>query len=254
MVSVYENLHSQWRKDYEAPFSGWDFSYLNERWIQEQPPWNYESLAGRLVRESKAVLDMGTGGGEYFASLAPFPEYTVAVESWRPNVAVAENRLKPLGVNVLHVDGLDELPFDDGEFDTVLNRHSAFRATDVFRVLKAGGIFLTQQVDGGNLSDLVKEFDAALQYKDWTLGKATGEIQNAGFIIKEAEEWEGKVEFKDVGAIAYFLKAVPWVVQNFSLDGNLHHLERLQHKIDRGERLVFKQVRFLILANKPGED
>ena len=53
--------------------------------------------------------------------------------------------------------------------------------------------------------------------------------------------------------MVYFLKAVPWVVQDFNLDSNLHHLERFQYKIANGERLIFTQVRFLILANKPGE-
>ncbi|GAI20778.1 unnamed protein product, partial [marine sediment metagenome] len=131
-----KNLHSQWRKDYEAPFAGWDFSYLNDRWIEEQPPWDYEALARQLLKKSKAVLDMGTGGGEIFASFAPFPEHTVAIEGWRPNVAIAKRRLEPLGVRILEVDESDELSFADGEFDLVLNRHSAFRATEVFRILK----------------------------------------------------------------------------------------------------------------------
>lgn len=249
-----KNLHSQWRKDYEAPFAGWDFSYLNDRWIEEQPPWDYEALARQLLKKSKAVLDMGTGGGEIFASFAPFPEHTVAIEGWRPNVAIAKRRLEPLGVRVLEVDESDELSFADGEFDLVLNRHSAFRATEVFRILKTEGTFLTQQVGGGNLSNLIKEFDAAPQYKDWTLSTITKQIRDAGFSIKKAAEWTGEMEFKDVGAIVYFLKAIPWVIQDFRVDSNLHHLEGLQRKIDRGEKLIFTQVRFLVWANKFGED
>ena len=245
-----KNLHSGWRKDEQAPFAGWDFSYLNDRWLEEHPPWAYEALARQLVQKSKAVLDIGTGGGEIFASLAPFPEHTVAIEGWRPSVAVAKRRLEPLGVKVLEVDELDELPFTDGEFDTVLNRHSAFRTAEVFRILKTGGTFLTQQVGGGNLNDLVKEFDVVPQYKEWTLETITRQIRDAGFTIKEAREWVGKVEFKDVGAVVYFLKAIPWVIQDFSVDNNLRHLEGLQRKVDRGEKLTFTQVRFLVWANK----
>jgi SAM-dependent methyltransferase len=247
-----KNWHSQWRKDYEAPFTGWDFSYLDDRWMEEQPPWEYAALARQLIQKSKAVLDMGTGGGEVFASLAPFPELTVAIEGWGPNVAIAKKTLEPLGVRVVEVDESAELPFVDEEFDAVLNRHSAFRATEVFRILKLGGAFLTQQVGGGNLNDLDKEFDAAPQYKNWTLGTATNQIRDAGFGIKKAEEWTGKVEFKDVGAIVYFLKAIPWVVQDFSVDNNHRHLERLQRRIDRGEKLTFTQARFLVWATKSG--
>jgi len=245
-----KNLYSHWRKDEQAPFAGWDFSYLNDQWIEEHPSWDFKALARQLVQKSKAVLDMGTGGGEILSSFAPFPKHTVAIEGWRPNVAVAKRRLEPLGVTVLEVDESDELPFIDGEFDLVLNRHSAFRATEVFRILKTGGTFLTQQVGGGNLNDLVKEFDVVPQYKDWTLGTIKKQIQDAGFSIKEAEEWIGKVEFKDVGAIVYFLKAIPWVIRDFSVDNNLHHLKRLQDRIDSGEKLAFTQVRFLVQANK----
>jgi hypothetical protein len=33
-------LLDQWRKDEAAPFSGWDFSYLDGRYVQEEPPWD----------------------------------------------------------------------------------------------------------------------------------------------------------------------------------------------------------------------
>jgi len=197
---------------------------------------------------------MGTGGGERFASLAPFPEHATAIEGWKPNLAVARRRLEPLGVRVLEVTEWDNLPFADGEFDTVLNRHSAFQAKEVFRILKAGGVFLTQQVGGGDLIDLIGEFDGAPQYGDWTLNSLIKQIQGAGFRIKGAEEWEGKVEFRDVGAIVYFLKAIPWVVKDFSVDNNLRHLEGLQRRIDGGEKLAFTQVRFIVLAEKSGEE
>ena len=46
------------------------------------------------------------------------------------------------------------LPFRDGAFHLVVNRHEAFVAGEVARVLAPGGIFLTQQVDNANLDDL----------------------------------------------------------------------------------------------------
>ena len=112
---------------------------------------------------------------------------------------------------------------------------------------------MTQQVGRDDLGDLVREFNITPQYDDWTLSTATKQIRDAGLIIEEAEEWTAKVEFRDVGAIVYFLKAVPWVVPDFSLDNNLQHLERLQYRIDRGERLLFRRVRFLVQAKKPGK-
>lgn len=245
-----KDLYFQWKKDEQAPFTGWDFSYLNGRWMEEPTPWDYKALARQFVRKSEAVLDMGTGGGENLSSFAPFPKHSVAIEGRTANVGLARARLEPLGVKVLEADVSGELPSINEEFDLVLNRHSAFRVTEVFRILKTGGIFLTQQVGGDNLNDLIREFDAVPQYADWTLSVARKQIQDAGLSIEEAKEWIGKVEFKDVGAIVYFLKAIPWVVADFSVDRNLDHLERLQYRIDSGEKLEFAAARFLIQATK----
>lgn len=244
------NLVEQWKKDEAATFEGWDFSYIKDRKNEEKEPWSYEALAKDLVQKSKSVLDMGTGGGEILSSFAPFPEHTVAIEGYKPNVEVARKRLEPLGVEVLEADEPHGLLFSDGEFDLVLNRHSAFTASEVFRILKSGGNFLTQQVGGGNLNDLISAFDAAPKYKSWTLENIKDDIQSAGFEIKDAREWKGEIEFKDVGAIVYFLKAIPWIVEGFSVENNLRHLEQLQAKLDKGEKVIFTQVRFLVLAQK----
>jgi SAM-dependent methyltransferase len=247
---VSKNLIEQWKKDEVAPFKGWDFSYLRNRKNEDKEPWDYKVLAKELVQKSTSVLDMGTGGGEIFSSLAPFPKHAVAIEGYKPNVKVARERLEPLGVKVLEVDESYELPFTDGEFDLVLNRHSAFTASEVFRILKPGGYFLTQQVGGGNLNDLISIFDAVPKYKDWALQNIKDDIKNAGLKIKDAREWKGTIEFKDVGAIVYFLKAIPWIVEGFSVKSHLQYLEQLQAKLDEGEKLVFMQVRFLVLAQK----
>lgn len=249
-MAVQEDLYNQWKKDYEAPFSGWDFSYLKDRRIDEQPPWNYIELAKELSRKSKAVLDMGTGGGEKFASLAPFPEHAVATEGYKPNVAVARQKLEPLGVKVVEVDESYNLPFENEEFDLVLNRHSAFTSSEVFRILKRGGYFLTQQVGGGNSSDLTKRFDVDSLYRDWDAETAKTDLEKVGFKILRTENWEGKSKFSDVGALVYYLKVIPWAVPGFSLDSHLEYLEKLQEEVDKGKELVFTKTRFLILAQK----
>ena len=98
-------LIAQWKEDEAAVFEGWDFAYIKDRFVGEEPGWDYKALARELVRKSAAVLDVATAGGEVFSSLAPFPGRAVAVEGYRPNVAVARKRLGPLGVQVVGSDG-----------------------------------------------------------------------------------------------------------------------------------------------------
>lgn len=245
-----KDLYEQWKNDERAPFEGWDFSYLKDSLVEEQPPWDYKEVVKGLVKNATAVLDMGTGGGEILASLAPLPMHTVATEGYEPNVQVAKKRLESLGVKVVAVDESGKLPFADEEFDLVLNRHSAFDGREVYRTLKSGGIFLTQQVGGNNLDDLIREFGGKSKFKSWSVGAARQELESVGFEIGRAEGWSGKVEFKDVGAIVYFLKAIPWAIEGFSVDKHLPTLERLQKELDENRKLVFTQTRFIIQAQK----
>lgn len=71
-----------------------------------------------------------------------------ATEEHPPNVKLATERLAPLGVRVepVRLTELDPLPFDEAEFDVVLNRHSAFNCGEVARIVAPGGTFVTQQV------------------------------------------------------------------------------------------------------------
>ena len=51
---------------------------------------------------------------------------------------------------------MDMLPFGDYEFDIVINRHGDFNAKEIHRVLKCGGIFITEQVGAENDRELVE--------------------------------------------------------------------------------------------------
>ena len=245
-----EKLYAQWKKDEQTPFSGWDFSYIRNRLKVENPPWGYRKEAKKLIKKATAVLDIGTGGGEVLPLLGPFPKHTFATESWLPNVPVARKKLGPLGIKVIKTDKSGKLPFVDKKFDLVLNRHSFYDEKEIFRVLKNGGKFLTQQVDGDNLKDLARGFGVKPQIKNWTLKIARNNLEKIGFKIEQAKEWSGNTEFKDVSAIVYSLKAIPWIVKGFSVDKYLPVLEKLQNKLNNGKRLIFITKRFLIKARK----
>jgi SAM-dependent methyltransferase len=146
-----DNLVSIWKSEEEQPFSGWDFSYLDSRMLEEQAPWSYSSQAAELMSRSSSVIDLGTGGGERFLKLQEFwPEKVVATEEYLPNLKLATERLSPLGAKVVDIrlTDCDPMPFADSEFALILNRHSAFNPYEVARILTPGGTFLTQQVHG----------------------------------------------------------------------------------------------------------
>ncbi len=246
-----DTLVRQWERDAAAPFEGWDFSYLKGRLIETKPGWDYQALARTAVAGSSNVLDLATGGGEALASLAPFPGRATAVEGYAPNVPVARQRLSPLGIKVLQADPGGKLHFPDSAFDLVLNRHGAFDVAEIDRLLQPGGGFLTQQVAGDNLADLGRGFGGEAQWPTNTLGAVKEQFQSLGFDVRQAQAWRGALTFLDVGALVYFLKAIPWIVHDFSVDDHLESLAVLQAQIESGGPLQFTETRFLIRAIKP---
>src|SRR5258708_13228618 len=88
----------------EAPFSGWDFSWLEGRRVEEEDTettWDYDERARKRIQSAASLLDLGTGGGERLSRLGPFPPFAVATEAYGPNVPVATRQLQPLGVQVV---------------------------------------------------------------------------------------------------------------------------------------------------------
>lgn len=82
---------------------GWDVSY-DGRTVTD-PPWDFTAIVANLAGQSSDLLDMGTGGGEWLSALPGRPSRTVATEGWPPNVAVARDQLRPLGIEVVAVTG-----------------------------------------------------------------------------------------------------------------------------------------------------
>jgi SAM-dependent methyltransferase len=250
-----------------APFTGWDFSFLAGRSFSAPLSWDYAQTVAGLV-DGRPMLDLGTGGGEVLANLPARPPRTVATEAWEPNVPVAARRLAPLGIPVVRYQDAAEngqqaaspaealrerLPFRDGAFGLVINRHESFRGSEVARLLAPGGHFVTQQVD----LHWADDFRAALDLPadaggpDSWLPLARQQVQAAGLVVTRAAAQVGQLSFTDVGALAYYLlRAVTWIVPEADLAACRPALRRLHEQL-RDAPFSVREPRFLLVARKP---
>ena len=233
-------------------FSGWDFSWLHGRWYEEDPPWAYEALVAEEKVRANSLLDMGTGGGEFLASLAPLPARTVATESYPPNIPVAHARLEPLGVEVVAFTDEKALPLENGQFDLIINRHESYSLPELDRLLKPGGRFLTQQVGSQDCIQLNQFLNAPLAdvAASWTLEKVVNEFEDAGFHIERAEEALLASHFYDIGAVVFFLKIIEWQIPDFTPQLYHDRLLAMHHHIEETGAFEAKAHRFLIQTRK----
>jgi SAM-dependent methyltransferase len=244
-------LLDEWRQAYQAPVTGWDFSELDGRYVDQQPPWVYHDLAHEVLAHAASALDMGTGGGEVLLELVDaLPGDTVATEGWAPNIPVATRNLAAHGIPVVAYDAEADpaMPFPDRRFDVVLNRHEAYVASEVHRVLRPGGCFLTQQVDGRDFEETQVIFGGTSEYPHITLANLRAEAEAAGLEVTASEEWQGETRFADVAALVRYFAFVPWEVpEDFDVDRYADELLDLHHS---GPDLVFTRRRFYLRAHR----
>ncbi len=238
----------------EHPFSGWDFSYINSRFVEFPLTWSYYSKVLQLKRMSESLLDLGTGGGEFLASLAPLPNHTCATEGYDPNFSTAKRKLKPLGVKVVFCKN-ESLPFDDEEFELVIDRHAPHNPNEVYRVLKQNGIFITQQVGEKNIQNLkliLTGIQKSQNEGEGNLEFASNELESAGFEILEGKEDFTQLRIFDVGALVYWLKAIIFEFPDFTIEKYYDKLVEINDHIKENGYLDLPKNnhRYLIKAQK----
>ncbi len=238
-------------------FSGWSFPDIKVR-VLESPLWDYRSLVREMARGAQAVLDLGTGGGELLAGVRDYlPERVAATEEWHVNAPVAYRRLAPLGVEVVRARSM-QLPFAEGAFDFVINRHEELSPAEVARVLRPGGRVITQQVGPENWRELRRYFDSATagnrgsRVADFSdiRGQYASGFAEAGLRVRRNEQQEYKVAYGSLEDMVFMLVVTPWTIADFDVERDLEVLLALEADCSTDEGLMMTWSRFLLVAEK----
>ena len=247
------SLIQSWLHEEEiAHIHGWDFSHISGRHEEEPLPWSYRDIILRHLRPDLRILDMDTGGGEFLLSLGhPHPN-TAAIEAFPPNVQLCRETLTPLGIDFREAAADGPLPFETDSFDLVLNRHGSFCASEIHRILKPGGLFITQQVGADNdreLACLLLE-NPPIPFPEQRLSAVRAQFEQAGFLTLDAREAFPSIRFFDVGALVWFARIIEWEFPGFSVQTSLPRLLALQEQVEQGVAIEATTHRFLLISQK----
>ena len=249
-----QKLIEDWRaEEAAAHIHGWDFSHIDGRYAEEGDlPWDYRAEILARLKGDMRLLDLDTGGGEFLLSLGHPPEMLAATEGYGPNVALCRETLAPLGVDFREADAQGPLPWGDASFDMVINRHGDFCAGEIARVLRPGGLFLTQQVGAENDRELVELLlgEQPLPFPEQYLSVTEEKFRAAGFEILRGEECFRAIRFYDVGALVWFARIIEWEFPEFSVDRCLPRLMEAQRILEQQGFIEGRIHRFLLIARK----
>jgi hypothetical protein len=245
-------------QEYAEPFAGWDFAYLKGRWEPEgKPPWDYAETVNGYLNSAASLLDVDTGGGEVLAGLlaaSGFSGPICALEAYAPNVPVARKQLASFGARVLDISE-QAAKLEDDAFDLVIDRHGgSLSPEEIFRVLKLGGHYITEQIGeqtNRELRDLFNCDQVLMADRSHNADEASQVFRSLGFTIDKIAEHLDHVRFLDAGALVYYLKAVPWEVPGFTIQENSEGLVQLHRSsLELGFAVDATYHTYLLVARK----
>jgi SAM-dependent methyltransferase len=247
-------LRKQWKQEEEqAHIRGWDFSHIDGRYEEGADlPWDYKAIIRKYLRKDMMLLDYDTGGGEFLLSLGHPPDKTAAAEGYSPNVSLCRERLLPLGIDFKECSDPAQIPWSDAYFDIIINRHGDFVPEELYRLLKPGGVFITQQVGSDNDRDLVEMVLPGIPkpFPHNNLTEQRKAFADAGFEIVYADEAYGRIRFYDVGAFVWFARVIEWEFPGFSVDRCFDRLLEIQRVIEKEGKIEGTTHRYIIVARK----
>lgn len=248
-----EKLLSQWLAEQQIAYiKGWDFGHIENRYEEHPLPWSYAAVIKQHLADDMKLLDMDTGGGEFLLSLGHPYSNTSATEGFAPNVKLCSETLLPLGIDFKCCDDVANLPFEDESFDIVVNRHGSFEPAEINRVLKKGGLFVTQQVGDDNDLQLVELLmpGTPKSFENLNLEYQCKEFEKAGFEILQGEECFVPIRFFDIGALVWFARIIQWEFPGFSVEKCADKLFAAQKLLEQNGSVDGTVHRYLIVAQK----
>lgn len=177
-------------------------------------------------------------------------ERTTVTEGYQPNLALCIRRLRPKGIRVVRVLGEEREPFDCESFDIILNRHGSYDPTEIKRLLKPGGIFVTKQVGALNNLPLRVLLNRDSKIGTENIVSETNRFKTLGFEIREDQEAFSKTKCKSIDAIIYRAKVISWEFSEFNVEEAYSHLEFIEDMFGRQGYYESFEHRYYLVAAK----
>ena len=232
---------------------GWDFSRIN---ISYDPiPWNYSNIVRAYLKPTDRVLDIGTGGGEIFLSLAPYLSEGIGIDDSPTMIETAKRNQSKLAVRNIEFIEMDanSLQFEASEFDVVLLRHLRVYVNEIVQVLQPGGYFITQMVGKRTSKNFLEAFGWTSESfgSDWwqPVGELAPQFQEKGCRIVAQGEYDVKYWFKDMASFMFWIMSVPWP-EDIELEKRWQNINRILETSTTNRGIETNEHRGLLIVQK----
>jgi len=232
---------------------GWNFSRVR---VGHDPVlWNYVDIVRQYLKPQDRVLDIGTGGGEIFFSLAPCFGEGIGIDQNTEMIEAAKRNRSALpldNISLLVMDGSD-LRFDAGEFDVVLLRHLRVYVSEIVRVLRKNGYFITQMVGQRSSLNILDAFGWTPSSfgPDWwqPVAQLADQFLLHGCRIIAQAEYNVPYWYYDLDSFMFWLMSVPWP-EEIELKKHWQNINRILETSQTERGIETNEHRGLLIVHK----
>ena len=215
-------------------------------------PWDYRKKLLDFLKPDTTFLDMETGDGGLLLSLNhPYPLTAVTRQGEKPHRS-EERWFKSLGISVHPARGGKELPFPEDCFQVVSNYQGSYDLKELFRVLRPGGFFVTQQLGGQNDRSLIRRLlpGCSRGRPDFNLENQRPLFEGAGFRVMYRNQAYGKAQFSNVRAVCRYAAAHPRRFPGFSVEACLDSLMDLVREMGQTGVVETERHHWILIGKK----
>lgn len=232
---------------------GWDFSRIN---IGREPiPWDYSSVVCSFLKPTDRVLDVGTGGGEIFLSLAQNIGEGIGIDINPAMIETAkgnQSRLAIRNIEFIEMNG-SNLQLEANDFDVVLLRHLRVHVDQIVRVLRPGGYFITQMVGKRSSKNILEAFGWTPDSfgTDWwqPVGELAQQFQEKGCRIVAQGEYDVSCWFEDMASFLFWMMSIPWP-EEIEMEKHWQNINRILETSTTSRGIESNEHRGLLIVQK----
>lgn len=150
---------------------GWNFDKVNYQKISNSG-FNYYITVLKEINEKTKMLDIGCGCGEKSIKYFSLAKEVVMLDNEKEMLKKAkENAKKYYGdtkkFTFVLGDKNEKLDYPDEYFDLIVSRHCGANMDEVYRVLKKGGVFISEDYDEDDCLTLKQHFGFGQGYENY---------------------------------------------------------------------------------------
>jgi SAM-dependent methyltransferase len=227
---------------------GWDFSKIEPN--VEDVTWELTDEVKKF-KGNKVLLDLGTGGGKKLLSLADDFKCLIGIDNSEGMITTANKNRNKENVRFI-LCSFDKVPLPDNSFDVIMARHAPFSVKEVSRLLKQGGIFITQQVGEKDKINIKEIFGRGQNFGEQSgeaVENSLNEFKSNGYEIVKKERYDATEYYKDMGDILFLLENTP-IIPNFDRESDKENLLKFEQEFKSEKGVKTNSERFLLIVRK----